>query len=121
MEQIDGMAFILGQIAGERIRQHEKWGEQNHPDGTGAKWYQTQANAAKARCQQNVQAGVCTYRDILIEEVYEALAERDPLALRQELIQVAAVCVQWVQAIDRRTASAKLPFESRQEPPPSYL
>jgi hypothetical protein len=35
--------------------------------------------------------------------VAEALAEDDPTLLRAELIQVAAVAVAWVEAIDRRT------------------
>ncbi|HYF53037.1 MAG TPA: hypothetical protein VEA41_02135 [Salinarimonas sp.] len=43
-----------------------------------------------------------TYSQILAEEVAEALAESDPMLLRAELVQVAAVAVQWVEAIDRR-------------------
>jgi len=35
-----------------------------------------------------------------------AIAERDPAKLRAELIQVAAVAVQWIQAIDRRMTSS---------------
>jgi hypothetical protein len=43
-----------------------------------------------------------TWRDILLEEVYEAFAETDSDRLREELIQVAAVALSWVDAIDRR-------------------
>lgn len=46
--------------------------------------------------------GGLTWRHILAEEMFEALAESDPAKLRAELVQVAAVAVQWVEAIDRR-------------------
>ena len=50
-------------------------------------------------------ADVWTARaDILAEEVAEVYAESDPDRLRAELIQVAAVCVQWIEAIDGRSA-----------------
>ncbi|MEY9934267.1 hypothetical protein ABH926_008932 [Catenulispora sp. GP43] len=39
---------------------------------------------------------------MLLEEVYEALAEVDPAALRAELVQVAAVAAAWVEDIDSR-------------------
>jgi malonyl CoA-acyl carrier protein transacylase len=45
-----------------------------------------------------------TWEHILTEEHYEAMAEEDPTRLREELIQVAAVAVAWVEAIDRRHA-----------------
>ncbi len=45
------------------------------------------------------------WRDILLEEVFEALAEEEPKELRKELVQVAAVAAQWVEAIDRRGGS----------------
>ncbi|WPM94355.1 hypothetical protein VG1_CDS0031 [Arthrobacter phage Cupello] len=40
--------------------------------------------------------------NILLEEVFEATAEEDPATLRKELVQVAAVTAQWIEAIDRR-------------------
>lgn len=45
------------------------------------------------------------WRHILDEEVAEALAETDPERLRAELVQVAAVAVQWIEALDRRAAT----------------
>lgn len=39
---------------------------------------------------------VSTSPDVLVEEVAEALAEGDPARLRRELVQVAAVTVQWI-------------------------
>lgn len=87
----------------ERERQDERWGEQNHPDGTGNEFDPLLAMEAKRICEVKAEAGTVTWRDILTEEVCEAYAESDPVRLREELIQVAAVAQAWVEAIDRRT------------------
>lgn len=89
-------------VRDERARQDAKWGEQNHPNGTGGRYWESRANAAKSRCGMNAKAGTITYLDILAEEVYEAFAESDPESLKTELVQVMAVCKQWIEAIDRR-------------------
>ena len=44
--------------------------------------------------------GEVTWRDILTEEVMEAYAEDDPLLIRGRLVQVAAVVVKMIYAID---------------------
>lgn len=77
---------VLDHVAAERERQDEKWGEQNHLD-----W---------------------VWNAILMEEVGEAAEEVLTTAfgaaakghgdLRSELVQVAAVAVAWIEAIDRR-------------------
>lgn len=114
---------VLVEVAAERERQDAKWGEQNHPNGTGdnqefirpAEYVHpagehilatmgTFAYRMKHRTDERAQRGTVTFADILLEEVFEALAEEDPAKLRTELIQVAAVAAQWVEAIDR-TAS----------------
>lgn len=103
---------VLLEVADERGRQDQKWGEQNHPNGTGpaklpmpygsGSWSASVAAqnlTLITRCM--AQIGQCTWLHILREEVFEAFAEDDPAKLRAELIQVAAVAVQWVEAIDR--------------------
>lgn len=99
-------AEVCTEVHHERQNQHAKWGEQNHPDGTGAPADVAQAQAMRDRCDQSHANGTGTWADILVEEVAEALAESDPAALRTELVQVAAVAVAWVEAIDRREAGA---------------
>lgn len=107
---------VLAEVADERARQDAKWGEQNHIDGTGPRvpyagrpcYMADAAEDARRRCQANGQPGrPDTWRDILLEEVFEALAEADPAKLRMELIQVAAVAAQWVECIDRRRESGE--------------
>lgn len=44
--------------------------------------------------------GEVTWRDILTEEVMEAYAEDDPLLIRGRLVQVAAVAIKMIYAID---------------------
>lgn len=64
---------IFEKIQQECIRQDMKWGDQSHDDG---KWLQ-----------------------ILIEELGEASKnslELDPINARRELVQCAAVLVQWI-------------------------
>jgi len=101
---IDGSgepASVLAEVAAERRRQDGQWGEQNHPDGTGDA-YTDDAALARKECERAADNGDLTWRHILLEEVAEAMAEREPADLRRELIQVAAVAVAWAEALDRR-------------------
>ena len=102
-EQKAAVVGVVAEVEVERYRQHEKWGEQNHPDGTGDDMRTLMAEAAQEACDQAAKNGTITYCHILEEEVAEAFAESDPAKLRAELIQVAAVAVAWAEAIDRRT------------------
>ena len=96
---------VLPEIAAERSRQDEQWGEQNHYNGTGPGFARA-ANHARQRCQEAAKLGLVTYRHILEEEVWEAFSETDPTKLRAELVQVAAVAVAWIEKLDReRTTS----------------
>ena len=95
---------VLDEVYVERIRQDEQWGEQNHPDGSGRPEDFIMAESAKILNDHKAQVGTLTFRDILEEEVREAYAETDSERLREELVQVAAVAVAWVEAIDRRSA-----------------
>jgi len=109
-------AGVLEEVSQERVRQDAKWGEQNHPDGTGDDWAmcsgqhigwaEEAADDARRRCQEaSTKPWGDTFALILNEEVAEAFAESDPSRLREELLQVAAVAVNWIEAIDRRTTS----------------
>lgn len=108
---------VLEEVLQERRRQFAKWGQQNQLNGTGSKYMQTLANAHKLRCEYKASDQTVTWLDILLEEVYEAAAESNPSRLREELIQISALAVQWVQHIDRQTEEGK----AHCPPPPSYL
>lgn len=93
---------VLAEIAAERATQDAQWGEQNHPDGTGLPVYQHSAHRYRDHADRAAASGCLAWRDVLLEEVHEALAEADPALLRAELVQVAAVAAAWAEAIDRR-------------------
>lgn len=96
---------VLIEIRDERRSQDEKWGEQNHVDDTGYSYLKEKAAIAKRECDTAFASGNGSWRLILREEFCEVLAETDPAKVREELIQVAAVAVNWIEAIDRRTRS----------------
>lgn len=109
---------VLAEVRAERKRQTAKHGDQSHlPDGTGpyvlgglvaddrhtyavglARWAKARTDAAAQRGGD----GSVTFEHILTEEWAEAMAESDETALRAELVQVAAVAVQWIEALDTR-------------------
>lgn len=94
---------VLERVSDERGRQYRKHGDQRHlPNGTG-RWIDgVHAREARTLTDQHAADGTVTFADILREEVFEALAESDDAALLEELVQVAAVAVQWVEAIVAR-------------------
>ena len=94
-------------VISEMAAQDMQWGEQNHPDGTGQPGSAFNADDARRTCQLAAESGYVTWRHILDEEVSEAFAETDQAKLRTELVQVAAVALNWVAAIDRRTAAVQ--------------
>jgi hypothetical protein len=102
--QRNATALVLTDINAERSRQVGKWGEQHHPDGTGSLTYAAIAEGYKFKNDNAADGimGVTNWADIMLEEVYEALAETDPEKLRAELIQACAVGAAWVEDIDSR-------------------
>lgn len=111
-KQITGLKAVMFDVEMERYRQHNKWGEQNHPSGTGRENDKEVADHFRALCDSAAKNGNLTYRDIANEEIAEAYAESDPLKLRTELIQTAAVLVAWAETIDRRLKEAENVSES---------
>lgn len=110
---------VLGELAAERGRQHEKWGQQDHPDlppGLAGKDRVSvfrylgieMPELLKATVDGHADLGESGWALIALEELAEAVEAAwlgDEDALRTELVQAAAVLVQWVEAIDRRRAA----------------
>ncbi|MEY9837077.1 hypothetical protein [Streptacidiphilus sp. EB103A] len=101
---------VLAEIAAERARQDQTFGEQNHPDGTGSLTQIFNMDNIRAGVERAAAEGRQVWANVLGEEVAEVLAESDPTALRVELVQVAAVAVAWIEAIDRRQAAGQVPL-----------
>ena len=116
LERVKEWADISAEVVNELANQYEKWGDQSgHSDGTGANVYvlsRTDPNLDRCKASElerifkdkyeRASVNTRTWRDILLEEVFEAFATGTEDELRHELIQVAAVAMQWVHAIDTR-------------------
>jgi hypothetical protein len=84
----------------EMIRQDVKWGPaRQQPNGTGTSYFKYTADMHRRRTDEAFQNGEGTWAHILLEEVYEALAESNPRKLVAELVQVAAVCLNWIVSL----------------------
>lgn len=97
----------LCECEAELTRQDQKWGEQNHPDLASYERFQNYASLADSWKRVNdgrAKSGTLSWSGILFEEVYEALAEEDPDKRAVELVQVAAVALQWAESIRRKKA-----------------
>lgn len=119
MINLCGIMNILDMVRDERAKQDVKWGTQDHPDfapnteDRTRGLYAELADEWKAGNDRLVadqsSKGVpsdrnCAWDGILMEEVLEALGEADEDKKIVELVQVAAVCVAWIEAIERRGA-----------------
>lgn len=94
---------VLADVVAERSRQDARWGRQDHPNGTGPVLARLAARA-RNECEKAFAGGRGTWADIFLEEVFEALAESDPVKLREELVQAIAVGEAWIECIDRHAA-----------------
>lgn len=102
MSDAEWQGRILAEIAMERDRQDIQWGQQDHPDGTGAAGIGAYLLLARHKIEKAVRDRQLNWMLILNEEFAEACVETDANRLRAELIQVAAVAVAWIEAIERR-------------------
>jgi len=97
-----GVRQFAEEIDAERQRQLQKFGDQHHPDGTGGSVHRYLADRYRTTVDRAASSGTECWRDILLEEAHEALAESDPGRLRAELVQIAAVCAAWIADLDSR-------------------
>ncbi len=115
------MVDVLKLVARERLDQVHQYGHNEElPDGTGPRvaWLNhTDVNldlrsaheiqrAFRANYEQNDEAGRLSWMLLVREEVAEAFQEDNPERLEAELIQVAALCVSWVETLRRREATS---------------
>jgi hypothetical protein len=94
--------IIFHDIDEERVRQDAKFGDQTTlPDGTDAD-FSWQREFYQGECNRATCGGTVTWRHVLLEEVFEAVAETDPAKIRAELLQAGGVIVAWLEALDLR-------------------
>jgi hypothetical protein len=103
---------ILERVFNERQRQEARYGEGNTTvrDGTGpgTRWLLpfTTASAVEVEAALRLdyedfeeETGAPTWVHLVREEIAEAFQETDPDRLAEELVQVAALCVSWVERL----------------------
>lgn len=125
---IDGpSAFAVAQLTlGRRAEQDSRWGIQDHEDGTGpytsplsghrkVERYNAEELAIVFTHSTDVRfkLGLGTWRDVLLEEVFKALALDDAEALGDHLIDVAGVAQAWAEAIGRREAQHRAGIQAK--------
>lgn len=101
-------ALVLLEVERERAAQDRKFGEQNHPNGTGelltisgARMDQLAYIVRDMVERARAEGREIHWSLIAFEEVFEAMAETDPVKLRAELVQCSATFAAWIESIDR--------------------
>lgn len=90
----------VNEVLAENAFQDTKWGPARQmPNGTGRQYSSELADYYKEETNRAFAEGTGTWRHILEEEFYEAMAETNPKRLIAELLQVAAVCVAWIVSL----------------------
>lgn len=97
----DAFERIVADVSAERERQVLKWGKQDHPNGTSAR-FRPLADAARNNCQAAISSGNNTWMHVMRMTVWDALSETDRVNLRRQLIQAIAVGVAWVTDLDEK-------------------
>ncbi len=93
---LNDIQTVLGEVLAERLRQHGKWGEQNHSPEI---WLMILGEEVGEVTRGALEAWA--YRKALRDDAAKGWLEH----YRRELIQVAAVAVAAVQSIDRNELS----------------
>lgn len=93
---------VLEEVRAERERQDARFGVQDWPSWTTSAIDAREVHIVRDMYGWAVEEGRLTWREILDEEVAEVYAARTDEEKRRELVQVAAVAVAEIQAIDRR-------------------
>lgn len=106
--------IVLEEVKAERARQFRQYGTNDDlQDGTGrqARWLKPYTGAPAFIVERQLRDeyeeyektyGAPTWARLVREEIAEAFAESNPVRLRAELLQVAALAVSWVETLDTR-------------------
>lgn len=91
MDPRDSFRFdLFREIIAERSRQLAKWGEQRRPLGNSSAFKQI-ADIVRDNCDESEAAGGSNWREIALEEFWEAFSESERDEFRVEAIQTMAV------------------------------
>lgn len=105
-------ALVLALVRKEREAQEARYGSANEllRDGSGpeTRWLGPYTGDSASSVQRELrrdyedwedEVGAPTWVHLVREEIAEAFEEDDPARLAEELVQVAALCVSWVERL----------------------
>ena len=107
------MQKILQEIVNERLKQNQKWGEQNHPSlhplapqdnpaDICEKWLGIPIEGRIKRwVDDQAKNNLSNWSAIALGEFVECVVAPNDYERRSELVQLAAVIVQWIECLDR--------------------
>ena len=111
---------ILMEISKERDRQDDKWGQLNYPSVNPkfdpdrdpprhicSEYGIPEPSVAQYNCDTAFQQNRCHWAHIAIEELSESVGAPTEKERRKELIQAAAVLVNWIECMDRRANASE--------------
>lgn len=107
---MNNLKYIFDEVTAERVKQNEKWGEQNHPSlhpaaANGAEQLLVINNldekGIKELVDDDAKNGNSNWVNISMEEFKESICAPTDYERRNELIQTIAVLVQWIECLDR--------------------
>lgn len=106
---------LLKEVEYEVYCQREEHGKQDHPSVVPkfsgnpivlAEYYHMPTEGeAKLSCEWEASRKQQTWGTIAVEELAEIVGASSEKHRREELVQLAAVCVSWIECIDRRAAN----------------
>lgn len=105
---VSGMNETMRAIKDEVTSQFLTWGQQNWPStpqGKQPRYMIPAEHTAKVECEKARLNDRMTWAHILVEEVAEACNAESPAHMVEELVQVAAVAVSWIDSIQRNELS----------------
>lgn len=115
-----GTIAVLEDIFAHRAEQEKRYGHVNDllESGTGPDVHWDAVGSAGGYAASDIQKalrldyedfeerhGLPTWMHLVREEVAEAFQEDDPERLEEELIQVAALCVSWVERLRKKSSA----------------
>ncbi|GAA1768321.1 hypothetical protein [Nonomuraea bangladeshensis] len=99
-------AALTREVLEERMRQHRKYGQQQHRHRISFDQADFDYHARLADIERLINADPATksWQSILLEQVYAAMAADELPVARQRLVKAAAVIFAWIEDIDTRPA-----------------
>ena len=102
---IEACKNVLDEVLRERQLEHLYYGDRHLPDGT-SEFYQSEFHKADENVVQQHEQGTLTWRDLMMRAATSATCETATDDLRHELVELASLVIEWIEAIDRREGVA---------------